>query len=105
MAIEPTRHLLEQRERITTMANDLSKIERVNVRLERHIARLNDPDYVEQKAREVGLVRPGEIPFVVMPPSRAHMRAEEKRAAKKARVPKKDEPGFVEGLLDFIGLG
>src|SRR5687767_14778152 len=71
LLIEPTRQLLEQRERIAGMASDLEKIDRSNERLEDRIARLNDPDFLEQRARtQVGLVRPGETTYIVMPPGR-----------------------------------
>ena len=51
MAIEPARQLLAQRERVDLMASDLAKIERLNDRLEARIDRLQDPDYIEQRAR------------------------------------------------------
>jgi hypothetical protein len=57
MAIQPTRQLLEQRARIEGMAGDLSRIQALNHKLEARIARLQDPDYIEQEARDkVGLV-------------------------------------------------
>ena len=109
MAAEPTRQLLAQRERIAGMTRDLRAVERSNERLTDRIARLNDPDFIEQRAREqIGLVREGETTYVVMPPS-AKKRVEKKR--RKARIERKQktpppvhEPGFVEGVLDFVGL-
>lgn len=102
MAIEPTRQLLDQRDRIAAATSDLQRLERSNARLEDQIRRLNDPDYIEQQARQVGLVRPGEIPFVVMPPSRdpAKERAERRRAAPRPEP----EPGWFEGFVSFLGL-
>jgi cell division protein FtsB len=108
MAIEPTRRLLEQRERIAGMADDLREVQRMNGKLENRIARLQDPDFIEQRAREqVGLIREGETTFVVMPPSRgAQRRKARARAAhrKTEPAPAPPEPGFVEGFFDFIGL-
>ena len=106
MAIEPTRQLLEQRERISTMASDLSEIERSNDRLAARIDRLKDPDFLEQRAREqIGLVRPGETAIVVMPPSK---RAAAKATANKAPDRKPDrrpEPiTFWRGFLNFVGI-
>jgi cell division protein FtsB len=103
MAIEPTRQLMAQRERIAGMAQELGRVERSNRRLGARIRRLRDPDFIEQRAREqVGLVRPGEVTYVVMPPTRAHGR-------KRTRTPAEEpapvrEPSFFEGLVDFIGL-
>ena len=105
MAIEPTRQLLEQRDRLSGMADELRNVQGSNRALEERIARLNDPDYIEQKAREqIGLVRPGETAIVVMPPSdraRAENRA---KAARKKPVVAPPPPGFWEQLASFIGL-
>ena len=60
MAIEPTRQLLAQRDRISGMAAELRAAHAANARLEAQIARLNNDDYIEQRARaQIGLVRPG----------------------------------------------
>ncbi|MGH2730622.1 MAG: FtsB family cell division protein [Actinomycetota bacterium] len=102
MAIEPTRQLFDQRDRIASATTDLQRLERSNVRLEDQIRRLNDPDFIEQQARQVGLVRPGEIPFVVMPPSRD---PDQVRARKKQAAPAPEpEPGWFEGFVNFLGL-
>ena len=102
MGIQPTRRLLEQRDRISSSAADLRAMQVGNERLEEQIARLNDPDYLEQRAREqIGLVRPGETTYVVMPPSETEQ-AKRKRAATKVEPP--PPPGFVDLLLHFIGL-
>jgi cell division protein FtsB len=103
MAIEPTRQLMAQRERIAGMAQELGRVERSNRRLEARIRRLRDPDFIEQRAREqVGLVRPGEVTYVVMPPSRE--RAGRRRRPRAEEPVPVREPGFLEGLVDFIGL-
>jgi cell division protein FtsB len=103
MAIEPTRQLMAQRERITGMAQELGRVERSNRRLGARIRRLRDPDFIEQRAREqVGLVRPGEVTYVVMPPSREH--PGRRRRARAPEPAPRVEPGFLEGLVDFIGL-
>jgi cell division protein FtsB len=104
LLIEPTRQLLEQRERIAGMASDLEKIDRSNERLEDRIARLNDPDFLEQRARtQVGLVRPGETTYIVMPPSRGATKPGRK-GPKKAPAVRPEPPGLIEGFLDFIGV-
>ena len=106
MAIEPTRQLLEQRERISTMAADLQDIERSNQRLSARIDRLKDPDFLEHRAREqIGLVRPGETAIVVMPPSkRAAIREDSKARSRKDALPRPEPFGFFEGFLNFVGL-
>jgi cell division protein FtsB len=107
MAIEPTRRLLEQRDRIAGMADDLTEVKRMNRKLETRIARLQDPDFIEQRAREqLGLIKQGETTFVVMPPSRQAQRRQARARAAHNPEPKPapPEPGFVEGFFDFIGL-
>lgn len=100
MGIQPTRRLLDQRVRISSMAAELAEVQAGNERLEQQIARLNDPDYLEQRARAFGLVRPGETTYVVMPPSDAD------KAKRKRTVPEEPPPppGFVDSLLHFLGL-
>jgi len=106
MAIEPTRQLIEQRERISTMAADLQEIERSNHRLSARIERLQDPDFLEQRAREqIGLVRPGETAIVVMPPSkRMATRSTSKERSAEQRIPRPEPFNFFEGFLNFVGL-
>jgi cell division protein FtsB len=103
MAIEPTRQLLEQRSRIAGMSEDLRTIRRANEQLESRVARLQDPDYLEQEAREGGLVRPGETSVIVMPPPESE---EDPARDKERAVTNKpmDEPTFVESLQAFLGL-
>ncbi len=103
MAIEPTLELTQQNERIARMKAELREIETTNERLERRIERLDDPDFLEQKAREqIGLVRPGETAYLVVPPGRDP--AKERRKEKQAPPPPPPEPGFVERLLQFVGM-
>lgn len=102
MAIEPTRQLIEQRERVAGMTEDLRSIQRSNRRLDTRIERLKDPDFLEQRARDIGLVRPGETAYVVMPPSRP-AQAKKKSAQTPAPAPA-DEPTFLGGFLSFLGV-
>jgi cell division protein FtsB len=104
MAIEPTRKLMDQRARIDQATHELTQVNRSNQRLQARIDRLRDPDYVDQLARsQAGLVKPGEIAFVVMPPGRgaAPARKKEARAPEPAPPPK---PSFLQSVLRFIGI-
>ena len=104
MAIEPTRRLVEQRDRIDGLEADLERLRAGNRALADRIRRLRDPDYLEQQARALGLVRPGERSFVVLPPSKRAARRQERRRAPERRRP--DAPaGFWDRALHFIGLG
>jgi cell division protein FtsB len=102
MAIEPTRSLLEQRDRIRGLEADLDEVRAANGSLADRIRRLRDPDYLEQEARALGLVRRGERSFVVLPPSR---RATKRRARASARSAPNAPANFLERALEFVGLG
>jgi cell division protein FtsB len=102
LAIEPTRQLLQQRERLAGMSQDLKGVERSNERLEDRIARLKNPDFLEQRARTLGLVRSGETTYIVMPPGKS-AKKERRRDARRVQAPP-PEPGFVEAFFQFIGI-
>jgi cell division protein FtsB len=113
MAIEPVRQLLEQRDLVSGMKQDLREVQQSNENLKDRIRRLNDPDFVEQRAREqIGLVRAGEIPFVVMPSGKTHDKKRKRQAAQKRkraaepdkRAPVQEDPGFFARVLDLVGL-
>lgn len=102
LAIEPTRQLLEQRERLAGMSNDLRKVETSNERLEARIDRLKDPDFLEQRARSLGLIRQGETTYIVMPPSDSK-KAQKRRKAARDRTPP-PPPSLLESFFQFVGL-
>jgi cell division protein FtsL len=68
------RQYVAQRSEIDRLARRVEALETERVRLERELARLHDPEHLERLAREcLGMVRPGEIRFVVpngTPPAR-----------------------------------
>lgn len=106
MLVEPTRQLMEQKERLSESAAQLHGLESTNTSLERRIERLQDPDFIEQKAREqAGLVRPGETLYVVVPPTANKLDAKrkERRRAQAAAAPE-SSPGVVESFLRFVGF-
>ena len=103
MAIQPTRQLVQQRQRISDMASDLERVQGVNERLADRIRRLRDPDYIEQRAREqVGLIREGERTYVVIPPGTS---TDKKKHARKKTPPEPvAEEGAFSSFLHFLGL-
>jgi cell division protein FtsB len=106
MAIQPTRELLAQQRRITATAGELHKTQQVNRNLDQRIARLKNPDFIEQQARaEIGLVRPGEIAYVVMPqPHKGRDHRKVSHSSKKKHKPAPPQQGAVRGFLNFLGL-
>jgi cell division protein FtsB len=117
MAIQPTRELLAQEHRIAATARELHRTESANHRLDSRIARLRNPDFIEEQARaEIGLVRPGEIAYVVMPKAKNEHKAHEANRRQKGSSGKrahaarsklrqaKRETGLIRGFLTFLGL-
>lgn len=82
MAISPARQLYAQQSRIDSAEAKLKLLREENGRLEQRLERLKDSEYVEKLAREeLGMVRPGEISYVVVPPE-ASVKEEPPPAAK-----------------------
>jgi cell division protein FtsB len=110
MAIQPTRQLLAQQHRISATAHELHRTERDNHRLDVQIARLRNPDFIEEQARaQIGLVRPGETAYVVMPKPHKHRKNGKHlnpnggREHESHRQPAKS-PGLIRGFLNFLGF-
>jgi cell division protein FtsB len=101
MAIEPTRQLLEQRDRIEGMQEDLARTRVANRALKRRIERLNDPDFLEQAGRELGLIRPGERAYVVLPPTRRASRRRDP-GPRRHGAGGDGRPDFLDRALHFI---
>lgn len=67
----PLRSYLDQRDRVELLEQQLAVLDEANADLEQRAADLRDPEYQELLARErYGYVRPGEVPYVVVPPQR-----------------------------------
>ena len=68
----PLRSYLEQRARLTQLTQQANALQRQQASLMHEIAQLQDPDYLQRIAREcLGMVRPGEIAFVIVPKTEA----------------------------------
>jgi len=67
-AIAPTRAFLAQRSQLAELQRQASILEQENTTLQERSADLRDPRTLERLAREcLGMVRPGEVGFVVIP--------------------------------------
>ncbi len=65
----PLHHYLQGRDRLELLERKRAALTAEVERLEQRAADLEDPVYIEQLAREqLGLVRPGEIPYLVVAP-------------------------------------
>lgn len=64
----PLRAYLAQRAELGQLEREVQVLERENRALREQVAQLHDPRYLEELARRcLGMVRPGEIAFVVVP--------------------------------------
>jgi cell division protein FtsB len=70
-SIYPLRTYLSQRSQIGSLQLRVEELQRRSAALDGRIARLHDPAYLETLAREcLGMVKKGEITFVVVPKQR-----------------------------------
>ena len=68
LAVAPLRGLIDQRNQLARLERQAESLTASNAQLEEHIDLLNDPAYLERAARQcLGLVRPGETAFVMVP--------------------------------------
>ncbi|MDP8956571.1 MAG: septum formation initiator family protein [Actinomycetota bacterium] len=66
--VVPLRTYIDQRNQLSDLQQQTALLEEQNRVLQRQVALLHDPAYLERLAREcLGMVRPGEIGFVVVP--------------------------------------
>ena len=93
LLVDPLEGYLVQRQRVAVLEQQALALENENLRLERRIEDLDDPVTIELLAREQqGLVREGEIPYVLTPP--------EVDAPRILDAP--EQPRIEEDLLDRL---
>ena len=63
--LSPTKHWFEQSRTKTDQQQELSRLNAENVKLKGKVKRLTDPGSLEQEARRLGMVRPGERAYVL----------------------------------------
>jgi cell division protein FtsB len=63
----PFKTYLAQRSGLADLQRQTEVLEQENAGLRNQARRLHDPEYVERLARCDGMVRPGEISFVIVP--------------------------------------
>ena len=72
LSIAPLRAYMEASGRVTELEARARSLEARNDRFVSRVARLHDPAYLERLARAcLGMVEPGEIAFVTVPPEGA----------------------------------
>jgi cell division protein FtsB len=68
LSIAPARLYFEQRAELAELSHQAAALESANARLVERTERLRDPGFLERLARQcLGMVKPGEVAFVVVP--------------------------------------
>jgi cell division protein FtsL len=71
LLVTPVRQLIAQQQRIADVRRETERVDRENAELERRIAEMSEDATIERLAREdLGLVKPGEELYVVVPRDR-----------------------------------
>lgn len=66
---QPVQTYLDGRDRVETLTEKADALDEANAELEQRVEDLEDPGNVELLARETqGFIRPGEVPYAVIPP-------------------------------------
>lgn len=102
-AVAPARQLLRQRAEIDRLEKTLAQVKETNEQLKEETQRLNTDAYIEQQARErLGLIRPGEEPFLVVPPKQEPPKADKQAEVKKKAEEKKVDKSWWQAVVDFF---
>ncbi|MDI6689817.1 MAG: septum formation initiator family protein [Actinomycetota bacterium] len=97
-ALYPLKERLEQKRESEKLRENIAELRAKNKVLKEEIARLKTDDYIEQLARkDLGLIKPGESAYLVVPPKEDEARTESVKPNKK----KKNSPSFWERIKIF----
>ncbi len=85
LSIAPARELLRQRKELNNLEQELAAIKGENQNLRDEVERLNTDDYIEQQARaRLGLIKPGEKAYVIVPPKQENQKSQEEKSLDKS---------------------
>ena len=95
VGLVPFRQILTQRLAVSDAEDRLVALQEANAHLEDELAALETPVEVERRAREdFGLVRPGEVAYIVIP--------EEPTEPTSAEPASKREGSWFDAIVDFF---
>ena len=94
----PVRTWAEERDLVETRQRELEALLEENASLEDRVADLESPSTIEELAREQqGMFRPGEVPYVIVPPQ-----VDQPQLRPDAVVDESEPPGLLERLRQAI---
>ncbi len=98
----PMQSYLASRDRVELLQAQAEALAEANASLEQRSEDLNDPAQLELRARQDGFIKPGEVPYVVVPPE-----VERPQIVDPVPEPERDDdPWFVRawrGLTSIFG--
>jgi cell division protein FtsB len=102
LTIAPARQVLRQRAQIADLQRTLNSVKDENKGLRDETSRLNTDAYIEQQARlRLGLIKPGEQPYMIVPPKQVAVQPAPKPVKKKAAAPAKPVPWYQQ-IADYF---
>lgn len=108
LSVTPARELYKQFQEVKKLEKELASLRQQNEKLKEEVERLKTDAYIEQQARaRLGLVKPGEQAYVIVPPKQSAKEGRAKEEARKKALKKAAKPQtwwervitFFEGLL------
>ncbi|MCL6473137.1 MAG: septum formation initiator family protein [Firmicutes bacterium] len=103
-AIYPVTYRIQQKKELDKLNKQLSMIKKQNEKLQKEVDYLNSDEYVEQKARSLGLSRADEEVIVVIPQEADNPKESLKKPSAKAETKKEDKtsPSLWQRIMVFI---
>ncbi len=102
LTIAPARQVLQQRARIATLERTLTSVKDENKTLREETDRLNTDAYIEQQARlRLGLIKPGEEPYMIVPPKQPTPKTTTAAKPAKPAAPPTTKPWYQQ-VIDYF---
>ncbi len=99
--VRPIQEIYRQSKEAAELEKDLTSLKSENEQLRTEIERLNTDAYIEQQARaRLGLIKPGEKAYVIVPPKQEKPPAPQKKSTVKTKP--KQQKNVLQRFYDFL---
>lgn len=104
LSVAPARELYKQWQETNQLERELAELRADNDKMREEIERLKTDAYIEQQARaRLGLVKPGEQAYVIVPPKQSAKEERAKREAELKAKKKVEKPkSWWDRVVDFF---